>query len=256
MKKLQSVCYLICLFALFSCESEPKSDVSKPVKAEKPISEDIINFDYDSLIGIYSYEYDHSVVRIEINYCSESKILGRNIFRGKIRNLSGKVKQEENSILIELEAMGDMDDDPSYSFKVDPIDYSIKGQRMSLSKTVDKKNITLKRLNFQERNEGDRLTIENAFYWEGQFQDSIGGLWFSRNGKVEYEEVYSSNEGGVEKITKIKGSWFIKNGRVFAEFEENDLLETNPLELTVIGSDYGMAELVSNDRRFYFYEGI
>lgn len=206
-----------------SAEEEFKSTSIDKIKS---------NFDFDTLKGMYIGDFDGSDIRIVVNYISQNHAAGYNIHQGLQRNISGKVIETENDIILTLNEPGDHDFDGVFELVFSKITLTSKGKWKANNKKYGTKNFTLDKIVIDEPNfDLENLKIEdlnptNFVTLFSHSSDTIGDFYFEQNGLVKYE-FYPSKDTAErrEQLEIIQGSWSFKKDEIHISWKKNQVFD-------------------------------
>lgn len=185
-------------------------------------------YHWDTLQGIYSGPFSDKEININLTYVSEFNAVGYSVMNGLIRNISGKVTQNEDSVKLILEEPGDHPHDGTFYLNIHKKDFGVKGKWEAFHSSVPSKSFKLKKkiIDFELDIDYDnpKITNESSFVLLfGECRDSLGTYQFSMDGSVVYEFYNTPDEfeAGNEAMQKAMGSWMLKNGLITVYWQPN-----------------------------------
>jgi len=219
------ILYLFCCF-IASCGGKGEiKNGAVAAESTETAETNIEPFDWDTLKGSYIGDFAGSDIRINITYVSNKNVVGYNIHKGLFRNISGKVRETADSILLNMDEPGDNKFDGSFQIVVLKSDLSMNGTWVPFRKELSKKAFSLDKVELSK----DDKTLTNSnfadyFYY---VSDSIGSLYFEPGGFVKYSYYpKTDNLNYADQLEEIKGSWSVKGKTLTINWLENLVFPT------------------------------
>lgn len=207
---------------IYSCQQEPKEDIIliEEIEPDIPAPD---KFQYDTLQGIYTGDFNGSPIRIVLNYVSANNAIGYNVHKGLKRNLNGKVRKSNDSIYLTLKEPGDHEFDGVFELFFIGIDNEPTGKWESNSGELAPKKLKLEKKNIEQMNneEFNALTLPR---YMGEISDSIGDYNFLQDGLVKFRYYPTTDDNQrVEQYEEIKGSWMYKDSIISVDWQSNSI---------------------------------
>lgn len=244
---------LTCSF-LFACSSKKTNNDD----STSEIKEEISNkpFDFDTLVGIYEGSFDGNPIQINIKLATKHHAVGYNNYKGMIRNVSGKVVDSVNHVIMRLEEPGDNQFDGVFELVIDKENLKVDGKWSPFKGNLTSKKIKLEKLPDEEYEEGkiNRRTIYSDFYTAA---DSLGKYRFSQDGSVTFEYYETQDqENYVDQKELIKGNWTLKGTTVTIMWEPNTIFPSRKsvYEVKEVGDEYKTYNLVNKENSIHPYD--
>lgn len=238
---MKTILYLLLVLivgAACSTKDEPVSDSNSHLSTEETI-EEYPSFDWDTLKGIYVGDFAGSEIRIKITYVSNKNVVGYNIHKGLLRNISGKVSETQDSIILYMDEPGDNKFDGTFQLLIDRQNLNVNGSWVPFSSKLSKKAFTLKKLIPEEYDENAVITNSNFANYFSYVADSLGDFYFSDDGFVNYTYYPSMDEvHRNEQQESVKGSWSVKGNEVIISWQENPVFPTNKSVFKITKQEY------------------
>lgn len=248
---------LLASFYLFACSSK-----SKPGDSASKVNEEISNkpFDFDTLVGIYEGSFDGNPIQINVNMATAHHAVGYNIYKGLIRNVSGKIVDSVNHVIMRLEEPGDNQFDGVFELVIDKDNFNVDGKWTPFKSNLTSKKFKLEKLPEEEYEEEyeegkiNRRTIYSDFSYA---VDSIGKYRFSQDGSVSFEYYATEDEENyVDQKELIKGNWSLKGIAVTIMWEPNTVFPSRKsvYEVKEVGDEYKTYNLVNKENSIHPFD--
>lgn len=236
-------CFALILLMVCACTDESKDNLppSTDEVALAEDSDDFAPFDWDTLKGIYSGDFSGSDIRIKINYISNKQVVGYNVHKGLLRNISGKVQQTKDSIILLMQEPGDNPYDGTFKLMIDRKTLAVNGTWVPFHDNLSAKVFTLKKLEFdKDYNYDAKVTASNFSQFYGYVGDSLGDFAFFDDGLVEYTYYPLEDEvNRVEQMQEAKGSWTLNGSTVSINWQPNSAFPSLKSTFQVKKGEYG-----------------
>lgn len=236
--------YLLALISfvlvLTSCQEEPNEELNTLSSEELvEVVEDFPEFDWDTLKGMYIGDFAGSDIRINITYISSKNVVGYNIHKGLLRNISGKVEQSMDSVLLKMEEPGDNKFDGTFQLFVNRENLAINGIWVPFDKKLTPKTFTLKKVIPLEYEENAPITNGNFARYYSYVSDSIGEFSFDEDGFVIYS-YYPNNaaKGKKDQLETVKGTWSVKGKSVIVNWQPNTAFPKSSSVFDITNDEY------------------
>tara|TARA_R110000737_G_scaffold350514_1_gene389721 strand:+ start:3086 stop:3877 length:792 start_codon:yes stop_codon:yes gene_type:complete len=220
------------LFLLLLSVSSCKEEVIEKTPVKEIIDEQKLTefpeFNWDTLKGTYFGDFSGSDIRITITFISNKHVVGYNVYKGLVRNLSGNVTEDAESIMLYLEEPGDNKFDGIFQLNVNKNTLETSANWDHFGKTISSKYFDLHKLTNAKANESfkedempDNSNFHEYFYY---VTDSIGKMTFSEKGLVTYSFYPNLNESDrKEQLIEIRGSFSVKDKAVIIDWQPNEV---------------------------------
>ncbi len=215
----------------------------------------------DTLLGIYTINFDDTPARIVINYLNSRKAIGYNIVKGLQRNINGDVNETKDSIFVVLAEPGDHKADGVFYLAWSKENLNGNGYWESNSGNFKRKKFSLSKVEVPERNKyhsNAEITSANFADYFYYVEDTIGNLTFHEDGKVVYS--YYEEEDNIhrrEQLSSFNGTWLVEGDSVFIHWQPNEVFTSRKTVFYIDFPDdedtdyYEIPTLESEDRSFY-----
>lgn len=213
-------------------------------------------FNWDTLKGDYFGEFGGSTIRLTINYVSNKQVVGYNIFKGLMRNISGNVEETIDEVILNMAEPGDNPYDGNFKLSVnreslkfaciwEPLDAKLKSKKFSLTK--------VKKMKYDDFKHTDPITNDNFKFFFDHVADTIADIYFQEDGLVKYEYYLSDDdyENRREQVQTIKGDWIVKGGKLLIDWEENQIFPTRRSTFKMVKESEYENTLVGDRREFW-----
>jgi len=221
MKTILYLLFVVCVGVACSEKNELAENDNTPF-ASIDSAEVYPAFDWDTLKGIYIGDFAGSEIRIKITYVSNKNVVGYNIHKGLLRNISGKVSETQDSVILYMDEPGDNQFDGTFQILIDRQNLNVNGTWVPFNKKLSKKAFTLKKLIPEDYNDNAVISNANFANYFSYVGDSLGDFYFSDDGFVVYsyyprlDEIHRN-----EQLESVKGSWSVKGKDVIINWQEN-----------------------------------
>ena len=246
------VILLFISFLIISCqqEVEPKEQVNEIITDPQILAVD--DFNYDTLKGLYSGEFNGNQIRIVISYSSQSNAIGYNIHKGLHRNISGVVNKSEDTVYMILSEPGDHEFDGVFSLTFVGEDNSPSALWICNDPKIKPKQFTLSKIIAPSKN-SDKLTHSNFSNYFDLITDTIGTYSFENDGFLLFEYYPKTDEENrVEQLIEIKGNWSLSDEKITINWQENSLFSRKEI-FNIMKTDSESYYLENEDRRLHNY---
>lgn len=232
---------LITLVIVFSsCNDQPTEAIASPQDEElQEETADFPSFDWDTLKGMYIGDFAGSDIRINITYISSKNVVGYNIHKGLLRNISGKVEQSMDSVLLKMEEPGDNKFDGTFQLFVNRENLAINGIWVPFDKKLTPKTFTLKKVVPLEFDQNAPITNGNFTHYYNYVSDSIGEFEFAEDGFVVYSYYpNTASTGKKEQLETVKGTWSVKGKNVIVNWQPNTAFPKSTSTFAITNDEY------------------
>lgn len=228
------------VIVLSSCNDEPIEASTEAIVEEiHEETEDFPSFNWDTLKGMYIGDFAGSDIRINITYISSKNVVGYNIHKGLLRNISGKVEQSIDSVLLKMEEPGDNKFDGTFQLFVNRENLAINGIWVPFDKKLTPKTFTLKKVIPMEYDENAPITNGNFTHYFRYVSDTIGEFEFSEDGFVVYSYYPTvGSTGKKEQLETVKGTWSVKAKSVIVNWQPNTAFPKSSSTFTITNDEY------------------
>lgn len=241
------------ILTLSSCGSKETVDPETSVQnADSEVVQDFPAFNWDTLKGIYSGDFAGNDIRIRINYISNKQVVGYNVHKGLLRNISGHVEQTQDSIILHMQEPGDNEYDGTFKILIDRNTLNMNGTWVPFRHNLSSKAFSLKRLEFDTDYDYDaKITPSNFTMHFPYVGDSLGDFMFYDDGMVVYEYYPTHDEvNRVEQLLEATGSWSLKGSVLTINWQPNSAFPS--LQSTFkVGKDEYTNNLIGEGRTLY-----
>ncbi len=225
---------------LISCKDQQNKELTSSI-ADTLIDEkeEFPAFDWDTLKGMYIGDFAGSDIRINITYISSKNVVGYNIHKGLLRNISGKVDQSMDSVLLNMEEPGDNKFDGTFQLFVNRENLAINGFWVPFDKKLTPKTFTLKKVVPLEYDQNAPITNGNFTHYFSYVSDSIGEFNFAEDGFVIYS-YYPNNasNGKKDQLETVKGTWSVKGKSVIVNWQPNTAFPASSSTFAITNDEY------------------
>lgn len=200
---------------IVACSSDKKDPIVN--LEEENLIEDVIypNFNFDTLRGYYHGKFGDNVLHLTISHVSPFNAVGYNVVNGLIRNVTGKVEQSADSIILNLAESGEHEYDGVFRITFHRNDLSNKGRWSPFGSGVASKTFQLSKKvapdYSSDFNFDAAVTEANFLHFFSYPGDSLGNLELSIDGLAVYQHGKVVNMEKDSKFLSAKGSWMYKN---------------------------------------------
>lgn len=248
--------YIHVLLSIFliacSCSEQSKEiDIEHQTKTVIEESEIFPTFNWDTLKGIYVGDFAGSDIRINITYISSKNVVGYNIHKGLLRNISGKVDQSADSVILKMEEPGDNKFDGTFQLFVNRENLKINGIWVPFDNNLTPKTFTLSKVIPQDYEENAPITNANFSNFYSYVGDSLGDFSFDQDGFVIYSYYPNTqNNGKKDQLETVKGTWSVKGKNVIVNWQANTAFPKS-MSMFVITHDEYQYLLKGEGRELY-----
>lgn len=213
-------------------------------------------FNWDTLKGNYFGDFGGSTIRLTINYVSNKQVVGYNIYKGLMRNISGHVEETMEELVLNMAEPGDNPYDGNFKLSVnretlkfsciwEPLDTKLKAKTFTLTK--------LKKLDYDDFNHKDPITNDNFKFFYDHVADTVADVYFEHDGLVRYEYYPNTGnpDGRSEQLSVIKGDWIVKEGKLFIDWEENPIFSKRKSSFKMVKESEYENLLIGDGREFW-----
>lgn len=228
------------LLIITACSEQPIANTEETETAELvEVSEIFPEFDWDTLKGMYIGDFAGSDIRINITYISSKNVVGYNIHKGLLRNISGKVGQSTDSLVLNMEEPGDNKFDGTFQLFVNRDNLKINGIWVPFDKKITPKTFTLQKVIPLEYDEKAPITNGNFSNYYNYVGDSLGEFIFAEDGFVLYS-YYPNNaaKGRKDQLETVKGSWSVKGKKVTVNWQPNTAFPRTTSVFDITSDEY------------------
>lgn len=221
---------LLMITTIISCGKKGNGDTDV-VMVENMESSDLKvypAYNWDTLRGIYSGPFSDKEININLTYVSEFNVVGYSVVSGLIRNLSGKVTQNDDSVRLVLEEPGDHVHDGKFYLNIHKTNFGVSGRWAPFRASISPKNFKLKKKIFDFNVDTDYekapVTETSFIILFGDCRDSLGRYEFLMDGSVVYEFYNTPSEFEENNNTAMQksiGSWEFKKGNITIYWQPN-----------------------------------
>lgn len=182
------------------------------------------DFYFDTLVGSYEGDFGGSPIRININFASNKHATGYNIHKGLVRNISGSVTEDSNSIFLSLAEPGENKYDGVFNLTVNREDLKMSGTWTPNDENLKAKDFSLERMG-KEFLKNPHTHLSDDFIREhlSYVGDTIGDFSFFEDGLVKYEYYpFKDDKDYIEQMEIIRGNWsFHDDTTILINWEKN-----------------------------------
>lgn len=232
---------LLSILVITSACSEQADKKIETFETEEVIEvpEEFPSFDWDTLKGMYVGDFAGSDIRINITYLTSSNVVGYNIHKGLLRNISGKVQQTMDSVILNMEEPGDNKFDGIFKLFVNRENLKINGIWVPFDKKITPKAFTLQKVIPLEYDEKAPITNGNFTNFFNYVADSLGEFRFEEDGFVVYS-YYPNNgaSGKKEQLETVKGTWSVKGKKVIINWQPNTAFPKTTSTFNILHAEY------------------
>ena len=239
-------------FLIFSCQQkiEPKEQIKEITSDPEILAVD--DFNYDTLKGLYSGDFNGNQIRIVISYSSQSNAIGYNIHKGLHRNISGAVTKSEDTVYMILSEPGDHEFDGVFSLTFVGEDNNPSALWICNDPKIKPKQFSLSKIITPSKN-SDKLSQANFSNYFDLITDTIGTYSFENDGFVLFEYYPKTDEENrVEQLIEIKGNWSLNGETITINWQENSLFSRKEI-FNIMKTDYESYYLENEDRKLHNY---
>jgi len=156
-----------------------------------------------------------------------------------MRNISGKVSETQDSVILHMDEPGDNKFDGTFLILIDRKNLNMNGTWVPFSNKLSKKAFTLEKLIPEEYNENAVISNANFANYFSYVGDSLGDFYFSEDGFVNYTYYPSMDEvHRKEQQESVKGSWSVKGKDVIINWQANPVFPSNTSKFTINKEEY------------------
>lgn len=245
------ILFLFCCLIVSCGGNNDDSVSSKDVETEVNEVLSFEPFDWDTLKGGYLGDFGGSEIRINITYVSNKNVVGYNIHKGLFRNISGKVTETMDSIVLHMDEPGDHKFDGTFQIVVLKSDLSMHGTWVPFKKGLGKKVFSLEKIIIDK--DDKKLSNSNFSDYFYYVSDSLGSFYFDNSGFVKYKYYpKTDNVNYADQLEEIKGSWTISGKNLLINWAENPVFPSRKSTFKVIfdTEEYNF-ELIGEGRTLY-----
>lgn len=220
MKYLIQVCLIAALFC--ACKS---STSSPPVSDSAAVA--VLN-PADTLIGLYTGDFDGKKIYITINYARNNHLAGYNVHLGLRRNVSGSYKFVDNGIDIILNEPGDHPFDGKFTINLSSDATKGTGNWVPLnSTTLKSKTFSLTRVSVAAGN-------DNSFEYDYALSGDHRDIKFSKDGSVtlNYYDMLPDSTFA-QQMNTVRGTWEKKGDVLIVNWQKRSDIPTPPSEYSI-----------------------
>lgn len=223
--------FAVSLFLLIGCSTEESKTVESTnteEAVEKTVDPVYPDFYFDTLVGSYEGDFAGSPIRININFASNKHATGYNIHKGLVRNISGPITEDSNSIFLTLAEPGENEFDGVFNLIVNREDLKMSGNWTPNDENLTTKKFVLERIPDRESAKKTKhIRISEFMDYLGYVGDTIGDLYFDYDGLVKYEYYPVKDDvSHKEQMETVRGNWTISNdSTILINWENNTVFE-------------------------------
>lgn len=220
---------LLTLFFLIGCSSKNEEIIKQtnltetPKKEAEPVYPD---FCFDTLVGSYEGDFAGSPIRININFTSNKHATGYNIHKGLVRNISGKITEDSNSVFLTLAEPGENEFDGVFHLTVNREDLKMSGTWTPNDENLTEKSFDLERYTPINSIDKPHLQAKSDFLeYMGSIGDSLADINFEQDGLVICSHYPNGiNELENSQLIEVFGNWsLINDTTISVSWEKNDV---------------------------------
>lgn len=237
MKILLYLIFVTIVGVACSSKNEPLTEASSELLVDGA-PEEFTAFDWDTLKGLYIGDFAGSDIRINITYVSNKNVVGYNIHKGLMRNISGKIIETQDSIILKMDEPGDNEFDGTFQILVNRKNLKINASWVPFSKKLTPKAFTLKKIIQEPYDEHAKITNANFTNYYNFIGDSLGDMQFEDDGFVTYSYYPANDERRKEQLVEVKGSWAVKDKQVIVNWQENAVFPTKKSVFKIVQDEY------------------
>lgn len=213
MKYLIQVCLIAALFC--ACKS---STSSSPVSDSTAVA---VSYPADTLIGLYTGDFDGKKIYITINYARHNHLAGYNVHLGLRRNVSGSYKVTDDGFDVNLSEPGDHPFDGKFTLHFSTDGEKGTGKWVPLNSTTLKtKTLALSKVSMSNNNGS---SIESDYALAGEHRDIL----FAKDGSctLNYYDMLPDSSFA-QQMNSVRGTWERKGDSVIVTWEKRNDIPT------------------------------
>lgn len=198
---------MCCLFLVLSFIACHQRSAGATAATSSGISDSLAS----AATGIYAGHYSKGLLRLAINYISDSTVSGYDIHKGLRRNLNGRVEQHGTQLTFVLKEPGGNPYDGTFYLTFDSATNKINGKWMPANdKKASGGPVQLSRSanGYEERVMG------------GEWLGDLGSLNFLPQGVCTLE--YYPDQGDNSQMITVNGSYEIKGDTIRIDWQRNN----------------------------------
>lgn len=210
--------------------------------------------------GTYAGNFDQGLITIVLNYISGKNVSGYNLHKGVRRNINGSLQADGDGFSFILKEPGDNPFDGTFIFRVDTVQFSLKGTWTpnDSSKTKSKTLALQRQPKKSTANFDDQLGI-----WvpaSGTYNTDTT-LEFFPEGTCEYK-FYATPGDSTSQVSSVKGNFIQTKDTVLIEWQKNTFTPLQKMKLVIktkkikrSGDSYDEQQLIGNGWKLAKLEG-
>lgn len=222
--KMKTLTFLTALL-LVACSQKENEPVMTQVAEELPEEVEYPAFNFDTLRGSYQGSFGDKELNLVISHLTPYNVVGYNVINGLIRNVTGKVEQNQDSIILNLAESGEHAYDGVFRVAFHRDNFSNNGKWTPFDSRISAKTFRLKKqyeLDYSKDIDYEKpVTDESFLYFFSYASDSIGRILMTNDGLAVYQHNGEVEEEKDAKLLTAHGSWTFKNKVLTISWQPN-----------------------------------